>query len=260
MTLTLTTVIAALASGAVVGLLLSVFGGGGSVLATPLLFYAVGVGDAHLAIGTSAAAVSVNALAGLAAQARAGRVKWPCALVFGASGLAGSLAGSTLAKSIDGRALMVWFAVAMAAVAVSMMLPKTGEGDPAVHLTPGLTLKLAPVGALTGLAAGFFGIGGGFLIVPALIAATGMPMINAVGSSLLAVSAFGLATAINYASSGLIDWPLAAEFIGGGILGGAIGMTLAARLSAGKDTLNRIFAVVIFAVAGYVLWRSAGGA
>ena len=73
MDLSLITVLAALASGAVVGLLLSVFGGGGSVLATPLLLYAVGVGDAHLAIGTSAAAVAVNALGGLAAQARACR-------------------------------------------------------------------------------------------------------------------------------------------------------------------------------------------
>ncbi len=73
-----TMMVAAVASGALVGLLLTVFGGGGSVLATPLLLYFVGVSDPHVAIGTSAAAVAVNAMAGLAAQARAGRVKWPC--------------------------------------------------------------------------------------------------------------------------------------------------------------------------------------
>ena len=80
----------AAAGGALIGLLLSVFGGGGSMLATPLLLYVVGVRDAHVAIGTSAAAVAVNAAVGLATQARGGRVKWPCALVFGGSGLAGS--------------------------------------------------------------------------------------------------------------------------------------------------------------------------
>ncbi|PXA83423.1 hypothetical protein DMC25_18010, partial [Caulobacter sp. D4A] len=85
--------VAAALSGAVVALLLTLFGGGGSVLATPLLLYVVGVSDAHVAIGTSAAAVAVNAAVGLAAQARAGRVKWPCALTFGAPGLVGSLVG-----------------------------------------------------------------------------------------------------------------------------------------------------------------------
>ena len=89
--------IAAALSGMLVGLLLTVFGGGGSVLATPLLIYAVGIQDTHVAIGTSAAAVAVNAAMGLATQARAGSVKWPCALVFGAAGLAGSLTGAHFA-------------------------------------------------------------------------------------------------------------------------------------------------------------------
>ena len=256
MTLTLFTVLAALASGAVIGLLLSVFGGGGSVLATPLLLYAVGVGDAHLAIGTSAAAVAVNALGGLAAQARAGRVKWPCALVFGGSGLAGSLVGSTLAKGMDGRSLMIWFAVAMAAVAVSMMLPKKDEGDPAVHLTPGLTLKLAPVGALTGLAAGFFGIGGGFLIAPGLMAATGMTLANAAASSLVSVSLFGAATSLNYAASGWVDWPLFGLLVAGGVVGTVAGVPLARRLASRAALARRLFAVMILLAAGYVAFRS----
>ncbi|MCE3288425.1 MAG: hypothetical protein K0R83_437 [Caulobacter sp.] len=256
MTLGLTTVVAALASGAVVGLLLSVFGGGGSVLATPLLLYLVGVRDAHLAIGTSAAAVSVNALGGLVAQARAGRVKWPCAFVFGGAGLAGSLAGSSLAKSMDGGVLMVWFAVAMAAVAVSMMLPKKGEGDPAVHLTPGLTLKLAPVGALTGFAAGFFGIGGGFLIAPGLMAATGMTLANAAASSLVSVSLFGAATSLNYAVSGWVDWPLFGLLVAGGVAGTLAGLPLARRLAGRAVLARRLFAALILLTAGYVAWRS----
>jgi len=112
------------------------------------------------------------------------------------------------------------------------------------------------IGAATGVFSGFFGIGGGFLIVPGLIAATGMPMLNAVGTSLVAVTAFGLTTALNYAASGMVDWPLAGVFIAGGVVGGHGGTALARRLSSG-GTLRTVFAGLIFAVAGYVLWRSA---
>jgi uncharacterized membrane protein YfcA len=117
-------------------------------------------------------------------------------------------------------------------------------------------LLTAAVAFLAGMASGFFGIGGGFLIVPGLMLATRMPMIKAVGSSLLAVGSFGLATAINYSLSGLVDWRIAGEFIAGGIVGGLAGMMLANRLSHGKDTLTRIFAALIFVVAAYVLYRS----
>lgn len=116
----------------------------------------------------------------------------------------------------------------------------------------------AAVAVAAGAASGFFGIGGGFLIVPGLILATGMPTINAIGTSLLAVAAFGLATAFNYALSGMVDWLLAAEFIGGGFGGGLIGMLAATRLASYKNVLNRIFAALIFVVAGYVLYRSIG--
>lgn len=147
--------------GALVGLLLTLFGGGGSVLATPWLIYVVGVADTHVAIGTAAAAVAVNALGGLAGQARAGQVKWPCAIAFGLSGLAGSLGGAALARQVDGEALLAWFALAMIAIAVSMLIPRRNAGDPAVRLAPGMVLKLVPVGLAAGFAAGFFGIGGG---------------------------------------------------------------------------------------------------
>jgi uncharacterized membrane protein YfcA len=88
--------------------------------------------------------------------------------------------------------------------------------------------------------------------------ATGMPMINAIGTSLLSVGAFGLATALNYAASGLVDWWLAMEFIGGGVAGGLLGMMLATRLSGYKNILNRLFAALIFVVAGYIFYRSWG--
>ncbi len=109
---------------------------------------------------------------------------------------------------------------------------------------------------VAGGSAGFFGIGGGFLIVPALMLATGMPLINAVGSSLLAVGSFGLATSLNYAASGLVDWPVAGMFILGGLGGSFAGTNLSLRLSDRRQVLVRIFAAVVLAVAVYILYRS----
>jgi uncharacterized membrane protein YfcA len=116
--------------------------------------------------------------------------------------------------------------------------------------------KLLLFGLLTGLLSGFFGIGGGFLIVPGLMLATGMPILNAIGSSLVAVAAFGLTSAANYALSGFVDWALAAIFLAGGVLGGVAGATLAKALAGKRGALNFVFAGVIFAVAGYMLVRS----
>jgi uncharacterized membrane protein YfcA len=247
---------AAVAGGAVIGLLLSVFGGGGSVLATPLLLYVVGVRDPHVAIGTSAAAVAVNAAVGLFVQARAGRVKWPCALVFGSAGLTGSLIGAHLAKQIDGQQLLIWFALAMAMVGGSMLIPRKAEGDANVHLTSALTLKLAPAGAVTGLAAGFFGIGGGFLIVPGLMAATGMTLANAAASSLVSVVLFGAATSASYAASGLVNWPVFLALVSGGAAGSLIAIPVG-RMLADRTALARsTFAIMVLATAGYVAWRA----
>lgn len=247
---------AGIIGGAVIGLLLSVFGGGGSVLATPLLLYIVGVRDPHVAIGTSAAAVAVNAAVGLLVQARAGRVKWPCALVFGGAGLAGSLAGANIAKQIDGSQLLVWFALAMALVGGSMLIPRKADGDAKVRLTTALTLKLAPIGAVTGLAAGFFGIGGGFLIVPGLMAATGMTLANAAASSLVSVVVFGAATSASYAASGQVNWPVFVALIIGGAGGSMIAIPVGRMLAERAATARTTFALMVLATAAYVAWRA----
>lgn len=249
-------IIEAVGSGTLVGFTLGLIGGGGSILATPLLLYFVGVKDPHTAIGTSAVAVAINAYANLASHALKGNVRWTCAALFAGSGLIGSLAGSTLGKAVDGHKLLFLFGLLMMAIAV-LMLRMKGQGIEAERRADGPTcLRTAAYGVATGGAAGFFGIGGGFLIVPALIAATGMPMINAIGSSLLAVGTFGAATAANYALSGLVDWPVAMEFIAGGVLGGLFGLRLATRLSGQKQVLSRLFALLVMLVALYVLYRS----
>ena len=247
---------AAIGSGGLVGFALGLIGGGGSILATPLLLYVVGVSQPHIAIGTSALAVSINAYVNLISHARKGHVWWRCAFVFAGAGTLGALGGSTLGKSFDGESLLFLFSLLMLIVAAFMMKPRKLVLEGGGKIDRATCVKTGAIAVLAGAASGFFGIGGGFLIVPALIFATGMPMINAVGSSLFAVGTFGLATALNYAASGLVDWQIAAEFIGGGIIGGIGGMLLATRFAKTRNLLNRIFAGVIVVVAIYMLYRS----
>ncbi|NRP21375.1 hypothetical protein LPJGGPFB_04634 [Ensifer adhaerens] len=190
-------------SGGLVGFTLGLFGGGGSILAVPLMVYIVGVPNPHLAIGTSAFAVAANALANVVGHARRG-----------------------------------------------------AEGNPGAQCSRENAPKVVIFGGLTGIFSGFFGIGGGFLIVPGLIASTGMPILVAIGSSLVAVTAFGLTTALNYAFSGLVDWALATVFIAGGAIGGLVGGVVARKLAARKGALNIAFATLIIVVAGYMLYKS----
>ena len=246
----------AVLSGSVVGFSLGLIGGGGSILAVPLLLYVVGIGDPHVAIGTSALAVAVNAFANLAQHARAGTVKWPCAAVFAASGVAGAFLGSSLGKAVAGDKLLVLFAVAMIVVGLSMLRGRRSEGDPAVRINRRIAIRLVAIGFATGAISGFFGIGGGFLIVPGIMAGSGMPILNAIGSSLFSVGTFGITTALNYAWSGLVDWAIAGLFIAGGVAGGFAGMKAAIHVSRQRGLLTRVFASVVLAVAFYMLLRS----
>ena len=245
-----------LASGALVGFSLGLVGGGGSILAVPLMVYVVGVPDAHVAIGTSAMAVAANAAVNLSNHARGGTVMWSCALTFAAAGIAGAFAGSIFGKMLDGERLLALFALLMLVIAVLMLKTRSRIGLPDVQMSWANTPAIVGLGLATGTLSGFFGIGGGFLIVPALMLATGMPIMNAVSSSLVAVTAFGLTTAASYAYSGLISWGLAGLFIAGGIAGGLIGTRSARLLSARRGALNIVFAAVIIAVALYMLARN----
>lgn len=244
-------------AGGLVGFILALVGGGGSILAVPLLLYVVGVRDPHVAIGTSAIAVAANALLGVFNHARRDNIKWRCALTFAFVGSVGALMGSTMGKAMDGQQLLALFAVLMIVVAALMFKARSTQGDPDVRLNRGNAPKLVASGAATGLLSGFFGIGGGFLVVPGLMASTRMPIMLAIGSSLVAVSAFGLTTAASYAASGLINWPVAATFVLGGALGSSAGTRAAIRLADSKGALNLILATLIVSVALYMLYMSA---
>ena len=256
MTTELTPLVLTAFSGGVVALLLTLFGGGGSVLAVPLLLYVVGVADPHVAIGVSAAGVALNAVTALAGHARAGRVRWPCATLFAITGAAGAWFGSSLAKMIDGHQLLLIFAVAMAAVGVTMLRPKAAVARDEPRLNWSMSPRVGMAGAGVGSAAGFFGIGGGFLIVPGLMASTGMSLATSQATSLLSVAAFGATTAGNYALSGWVDPGLVAAMAVGGVAGTTAGLPLARRLGSNARLGRILFAGLILVVAAYVAVRA----
>jgi hypothetical protein len=247
-------------SGNLVGFTLGLVGGGGSILAMPLMIYAVGIGSTHAAIGTSAVAVAASAAANLFGHARARTVKWPCAAVFAIAGMLGAAGGAELGKMVDGHRLLLLFGALMVAVGLLMLRPRSNAGNAEVQLNRTSAMRLLPLligfGLGVGGLAGFFGIGGGFLIVPGLMAATGMPLINAIGSSLVSVTAFGATTAASYALSGLVDWRLAGLFVVGGAIGGLLGIVLGRKLSTHKHTLSLTFSGIVIAVGIYVVVTS----
>jgi uncharacterized membrane protein YfcA len=256
------TAVTALASGLAIGLVLGLVGGGGSILAVPLLVHAVGVQSPHVAIGTAAAAVAFNAMASLVPHIRAGNVRWPCGLVFALTGVAGAVLGAEAGKSFNGERLLFLFGILMVGVGASMVRKRRREPDPDVRLTRAnarqMVPRLAASGLLVGMLAGFFGIGGGFLIVPALTFAAGLPIQLAIGTSLIVVASLGVTTAASYAVSGLVDWSLFGLLILGGAAGSALGMRAGQWLLGKKRALELGFASVVILIGAYVSAKAGG--
>jgi len=242
-------------SGLFVGFTLGLIGGGGSILAVPLLLYLVGYHNPHVVIGTTAVAVAVIAYINLIPHWRAGNVRWKPALAFAFPGVLGAAIGSFLGKLVPGKQLLFLFALLMIAVAFSMLRPRKEQAKQIRSGWPMLVWTL-PVSFAVGLLSGFFGIGGGFLIVPGLMFATGMPLLNAVGTSLFSVGMFGTTTAISYAVSGLVNWLIVTEYIAGGCVGGLIGARLAFSLGKRKALLAQVFAGMVLVVAAYMLFMN----
>ena len=245
-------VLPALLSGALIGFVLALVGGGGSILAVPLLVYFVGVDQPHMAIGTAAVAVALNAATGLAGHARAGNVRWACAVSFALAGVISAALGAEAGKAFDGDKLLALFGLLMVVVGALMLRKRTGGENPDVRMTREtarpLLGRIIPTGLGVGLMAGFFGIGGGFLIVPGLVFATAMPISLAIGSSLLVVTALGATTTASYALSGLVDWVLIGWMLAGGIAGTLLGRMAGKRLAGRKRMLEIGFAVMVIAI------------
>lgn len=253
----------AVACGGLVGLVLGLIGSGGSILALPLLVYVVGyTGAPHVAIGTTALAVAASALVNAAQHQRAGHVDLPTGLLFAAPGVAGALVGARLGLATDAARILFLFAIVLLVAAFWMWRgvdrdEKSPRASPrgAGALGRG-ALRVLPAGFAVGALSGFFGIGGGFLIVPALAWAADLDVRRAIGTSLVAVTAFGLTTATRYGLAGQLDLPVAGLFIVGGVAGGLLGSRISHR--AERATLRRVFAGVLVVVAVFMLNRNYG--
>jgi len=253
--MTATQVALTVVSGMAVGFTLGLVGGGGSLLAVPLLLYLVGWRDAHAVIGTTALAVSMTALLNLLPHWRAGTVRWRPAVVLAVPGVLGAVAGAQLGQRLPAHRLLFVFALLMLAVAAWMLralrrprLDADGDG-----CRGRACAGVGAAGLGVGMLSGTFGIGGGFLIVPALLATARMSVVQAISSSLVAVTAFGLTTAVAYAVSGQVGWVVAAVFACGGVVGGRLGARLLRRVGTRREVLAPLFATLIAGVAVYML-------
>lgn len=246
-------------SGIIVGLSLGLFGGGGSVLAVPMLLYGVGVKDVHVAIGTSAFAVGIIAFVNLFYHKRNGNVKFKKGIFFTLPGIAGTIIGAQLGLWTSSENLLVFFALFMVLVAFFMLRKKSSktiQNDSASSSILVQKNKIPFSGLAVGILAGYFGIGGGFLIVPTLMYSGALSITQAIGTSLISVSSFGLITAGNYIIAEQIDFFISFLFIGGGVIGGIIGTKMSQRIPSEK--MAKGFAVMLVGISAYILFKSAG--
>jgi len=272
----------AIAAGLMIGLSLGAMGGGGSILAVPALVYLLGQSP-HQATTASLLVVSIAAVAGAVAHARDGRVRLKEGAVFGVLGIAGSYAGSRASAAVPANVLLAGFGVLMLVVAAAMILrrrsgparrgPACGAdaGPRAGRNRPVLTaaarplrggrhpLLVAAAATGVGLITGFFGVGGGFVVVPALVLILGFDMPTAAGTSLVVIAINGAAALASRAGHGglALDWALTGGFTAAAVAGVLLGNGLAGRAS--PRHLSAAFTVLIVAVAGYTLARSMPG-
>ncbi len=243
--------------GGLIGLCYGVIGAGGSILAVPLLVYLLGM-EPHLAIGTDTVAATLSALWTLVGHARAGAVRWAAATVYTLASVTGAAAGAHLGTALDGHALLAALGALMVVAAAMMLRPRPAGDDAWTRLGAAGARRLLVPGLGVGALAGLVGVGGGFLTVPALVLITDMPVLNAVASSLVSVTAVAATTAATYAVSGLVDWPVAGLLLLGGIIGGYLGVRSAEALAQRKRALTLLFSAVVALMGVYVTIKGLG--
>ncbi len=241
----------ALALSTLIGVSLGLLGGGGSILAVPVLVYVARV-DVHAAIGMSLAVVGATALVGGLVHARAGRVDLRAAALFAGAGMLGAPVGAQATHAVAPRVLLLLFATLMLAVG-SLMLRRVG---PARTATPPPHPSAVPAaGFVVGLLTGFLGVGGGFLIVPALTLLAGLPIHSAVGTSLLVIAANSAAGLAGHLGRGESPLGLTAAFAGAAAVGALGGVRLGGRLDPAR--LRRGFAASVILVGLFLLAKNA---
>jgi uncharacterized membrane protein YfcA len=239
-----------------IGLLLGLLGGGGSILTVPVLVYLVGL-EPKIAIATSLVVVGTTSAIAVVGHARGGRVCWKTGFGFGLAGMAGAYGGGRLAAFIPGHILLLLFAAVMIGTAFAMLRGRKEERQrpsseslcPARLNVPAVLFDGLLVGALNGLV----GVGGGFVIVPALNLLGGLPMHAAIGTSLLVIAMNSAAALAGYSSHVSIDPHLVLVVTGATVAGSLVGGFFSKRLSG--NALRRAFGVFVMGVAGYLLYR-----
>jgi uncharacterized membrane protein YfcA len=231
--------------GFLIGLSLGALGGGGSILAVPALVYAAGQ-DPKGATTTSLVLVTITALIGIIPHWRAGRVRFAAGAIFGLAGIGGSLLGSYWNEAVDPDVLLLAFSVLMLVAAYAMWRRITPQSVPApasvgaaantrsaatptteLHIDGSTVLKVIAAGSFVGLLTGFFGVGGGFVIVPALVLALGFAMPEAVGTSLLVIAVNSTVALVTRLPGGTVEWGIVLPFTVASLLGVVVGSHLA---------------------------------
>jgi uncharacterized membrane protein YfcA len=244
-----------LALALLIGLSLGLLGGGGSILTVPVLVYVLGFA-AKPAIAMSLPVVGITSLIGAALHWRLGNVRVPTALLFGILAMAGAFAGAKLAVFLSGAVQLVILAVVMLAAAGSMLRGR-GHGSPEAEHVPSTPPRLGmiiPVAVGVGVLTGLVGIGGGFLVVPALVLLGRVPMREAVGTSLLVIAMNSASGFAGYLGTVELDWGFLTEFTGAAVAGALAGTVLAAHVP--QAALKRAFGVFLLAMGGFVLFRN----
>ena len=236
-----------LALGFGIGVSLGLLGGGGSILTVPALVYIIGQ-TPQAAVTTSLAIVGANSALGAYFHNTQGSLNWKIALVFGGAGMGVAYLAAGLWGLFSPAALLVLFAVLMIVISLIMLLQRKGvEQQDKQARWPVVIVTGAGVGLLTGV----LGVGGGFLIVPALVMLVGLPMYQAVGTSLVIIAANSVAGFIGHLGTSLLDLSLTLVFVASGLAGTFAGVRLAKRIPA--QLLRQIFAVFVLGLAIYLL-------
>ncbi|MGZ5379879.1 MAG: sulfite exporter TauE/SafE family protein [Mycobacterium sp.] len=245
----------ALALGGVIGVLLGLLGGGGSILAVPALVYVLGLGIEE-AIPMSLIVVGIASAVGAIPKIRVGQVQWRLAAIFAVAGIPATFLGAAIGRHLPQPALLVGFAVVMVVAGIRMLRDNGDTGTACKVGDSGINWRRCasrsiPAGVLVGLLTGLFGVGGGFLIIPALVLMLGVEMPIAVGTSLLIIVANSAAGVVSHVSQGGIDWSITGAFVGTAILGSLVAGHYGTKLDTRR--LQHWFAYLVFAVAAYVL-------
>jgi uncharacterized membrane protein YfcA len=249
------TIAITLALGAVIGVLLGLLGGGGSILAVPALVYVLGLGIEQ-AIPISLIVIAIASATGALPKVHARQVQWRLAGIFAAAGIPATFVGSAIGRHLPQPVIMSGFAVVMVVAGVRMLLDRGDTGTACRVGDSGINWRRCaprsiPAGFLVGLLTGLFGVGGGFLIVPALVLLLGVEMPIAIGTSLLIIVANSAAGVLAHLNAITVDASITAAFVGTAVAGSLIAGHVGTKVDTRR--LAHWFAYVVFAVAAFVL-------